>query len=288
MPDITIGFDKLYYAKITEDASGNETYGTPSVFAKAIDVTIDVEYAEGSINADDFLLYYIKLFKSGKVKLGTAGILPDVMKDVFGVRIDAKGVIIRSAEDMSPTIALGFRAKNPKGGYLYYWLYRVQLNAPAFALNTLGDSIQFNTPSIDGTIYRRNKEDSTGEHPWIVYADENDSGTNATVITNWFSSVYEATYSDATVSLSALTIGSVSLSPTFDAAVTSYTASTSNATNTVTATPADNTADVVITVNGDSLTNGGSATWETGTNAVVITVSKGGATKTYNVTVTKN
>ena len=25
----TIGLDKLYYAKITEDASGNETYGDP-------------------------------------------------------------------------------------------------------------------------------------------------------------------------------------------------------------------------------------------------------------------
>ena len=25
----TIGLDKLYYAKITEDLSGNETYGTP-------------------------------------------------------------------------------------------------------------------------------------------------------------------------------------------------------------------------------------------------------------------
>ena len=33
----TIGLDKLYYAKITEDAEGNETYGTPVQLAKAID-----------------------------------------------------------------------------------------------------------------------------------------------------------------------------------------------------------------------------------------------------------
>ncbi len=26
----TIGLDKLYYAKITEDASGEETYATPT------------------------------------------------------------------------------------------------------------------------------------------------------------------------------------------------------------------------------------------------------------------
>ena len=32
----TIGLDKLYYAKITEDASGNETYGDPQPLAKAM------------------------------------------------------------------------------------------------------------------------------------------------------------------------------------------------------------------------------------------------------------
>jgi len=32
----TIGLDSLFYAKITEDALGNETYATPKVLAKAI------------------------------------------------------------------------------------------------------------------------------------------------------------------------------------------------------------------------------------------------------------
>jgi hypothetical protein len=32
----TIGLDKLYYAKITEDTSGDETYGTPIQLAKAM------------------------------------------------------------------------------------------------------------------------------------------------------------------------------------------------------------------------------------------------------------
>ena len=33
----TIGLDKLYYAKITEDANGNETYATPSPIGKSYD-----------------------------------------------------------------------------------------------------------------------------------------------------------------------------------------------------------------------------------------------------------
>ena len=49
----TIGLDKLYYSKITEDASGNETYGTPTILAKAISAELSVELAEATLYADD-------------------------------------------------------------------------------------------------------------------------------------------------------------------------------------------------------------------------------------------
>ena len=42
----TIGLDKLYYAKITEDADGNETYAAPKSLAKAMTADLSVELAE--------------------------------------------------------------------------------------------------------------------------------------------------------------------------------------------------------------------------------------------------
>lgn len=36
----TIGLDKLYYAKITEDETGDETYETPVQMAKAMTADI--------------------------------------------------------------------------------------------------------------------------------------------------------------------------------------------------------------------------------------------------------
>ena len=36
----TIGLDRLYYAKITEDDNGNETYSTPVPLAKAINADL--------------------------------------------------------------------------------------------------------------------------------------------------------------------------------------------------------------------------------------------------------
>ena len=61
----TIGLDKLYYAKITEDAAGIETYGTPAVLAKAMTAEISVELNEAALYADDGTSEIVKEFKSG-------------------------------------------------------------------------------------------------------------------------------------------------------------------------------------------------------------------------------
>ena len=84
-----------------------------------------------------------------------------------------------------------------------------------------------------------------------------------------------------------MAIGSLTLTPSFDENTTSYTATTTNATNTITATPVDNTATVEISCNGNDYESGDAISWVTGENEVEITVSKGGASKVYTVTVTK-
>lgn len=87
--------------------------------------------------------------------------------------------------------------------------------------------------------------------------------------------------------LTALTIGSLALSPTFAAGTYEYTAATSNATNVINAT-APTGANVVLIVNGNSLANGGSATWEDGDNIVLVTVSDSTGSNSYKITVTKS
>lgn len=91
---------------------------------------------------------------------------------------------------------------------------------------------------------------------------------------------------DAT--LSALTIGSLTLSPEFSADVTDYTAETTNSTNTITATATDSSATVEIKNGSTTVTSGSSATWSEGTNTVTVKVTNGSAVKTYTVTVTKS
>lgn len=90
------------------------------------------------------------------------------------------------------------------------------------------------------------------------------------------------------VTLSALTIGNLTLDPTFDPSVTEYAAATSNATNVVTATASDSSSSIAITVNGSTIENGAAATWQSGENTVVVSVSSVDSAMTYTVTVTKS
>lgn len=87
--------------------------------------------------------------------------------------------------------------------------------------------------------------------------------------------------------LSDLRIGSLSLSPKFAADTTTYTASTSNATNTITAVPASGSAEVSIKAGSKDVINGAAVSWSEGSNVVTVKVTDGEQSKTYTVTVTK-
>lgn len=189
----TIGLDKLFYAPITEDSNGNETYGTPVQLAKAISADLSVELNEATLFADDGQAEAVKEFKSGTLSLGIDELGADVAAELVGARVDSNGVLVSSGEDVSRYVAIGFRAKKSNGKYRYYWLYRVLFGIPATNLATKGDSITFSTPTIEGTILRRNKVDSENKHLWKAEVTENDS--NASVIASWYESVYEPTFS---------------------------------------------------------------------------------------------
>lgn len=85
-------------------------------------------------------------------------------------------------------------------------------------------------------------------------------------------------------------MGSLTLTPTFDADTTAYTTTTSNASNALTATPADAGATVEVKLGDDVVTAGSNGkytlTWDEGENVVTVKVTDGSLSKTYTITVT--
>ena len=89
--------------------------------------------------------------------------------------------------------------------------------------------------------------------------------------------------------LNALSIGTESLSPSFNSTTYSYTVTASATSDKIEATAAAAGAQVTINYNGANVRNGGTVTWEADDTAhpLTITVKQGNAVRVYTVNVTK-
>lgn len=114
-----------------------------------------------------------------------------------------------------------------------------------------------------------------GENTVVITATKGEDVTTYTVAVT---ALAEAVLSD-------ITIGSLTLTPTFDPDTDTYTAATTNASDAVSATAAAG-VDVTIEANNVEIASGDEVTWVSGDNTVTITATKGVDTKTYTVTVT--
>ncbi|MCR4586371.1 MAG: cadherin-like beta sandwich domain-containing protein [Lachnospiraceae bacterium] len=127
---------------------------------------------------------------------------------------------------------------------------------------------------------------------WVPDSDENeltvkvtgDDGDTTYTVT------LTSTYEPVANTLSALVIGAapgLTLTPEFDPDVTSYTATTSNQSNKVTATPTSEDALIEIHVGETEIENESSASWAEGENTLTIAVTGDAGEKTYTVVVTR-
>lgn len=89
--------------------------------------------------------------------------------------------------------------------------------------------------------------------------------------------------------LTALTVGSETLSPTFDSETYAYAVTASAASAKIEATPAQAGAQVAIAYNGANVRNGGTVTWQADGQAhpMTVTVKQGNAVRVYTVNVTR-
>jgi len=267
-----------HYAMLHIAQDGTVSYGTPVAIPGAVSISLDANGEPENFYADGIAYYVINNNMGYDGDLELAMIPESFRVDALNETLDDNNVLIENANTELNSFALLFEFDGDVK-HIRHVLYNCSASRPGIEGKTNEESREVQTETL--TIK------ATPLASGVVKAKTGNT-TNSTVYQNWYQSVYmPSDVSGANVNLSSLTIGSISLDPAFAAGTTAYTAETSNATNAITATAADENAGVSITVNGDSLTNGSSATWEDGENTVVITVTNGGSSKTYTVVVTK-
>ncbi|NLE05468.1 MAG: cadherin-like beta sandwich domain-containing protein [Crenarchaeota archaeon] len=87
--------------------------------------------------------------------------------------------------------------------------------------------------------------------------------------------------------LLSLSVGGKTLAPTFGSDVTSYTTTTTDASNIVSFVPSSENAEVTVKLNGTEITDFEAVTWSAGSNTLTIKLDIEGISTTYTITVTK-
>ncbi len=278
MPKNKVKFNlrNVHYAVLTETEGGAYSFGTPVAMPGAVSLSLDANGEATNFYADGYAYYTISNNMGYEGDLELAMVPESFRTDVLKETLDANSVLIENANVSTENFALMFEFDGDVKK-IRHVLYKCSASRPNIESATNEEEKEVKTetlslkatPLANGYVKAKTGDDTTD----IVYQ-------------NWYSSVY-LPQSSAGAALSALSIGSLTLTPAFAADTTAYTVTTTNATNAVTATAADTDATVAITVNGTTHTSGAAATWQTGENTVTVTVTNGTATRTYTVTVTK-
>lgn len=176
----TIGLSKPYYA-IYSALSGTVTYSTGGIMGKAIEANIEIETSEdNNLHADNAIAETDKTFTGGTLMLSTDELSQEVTKAMLGVAetpiTEITGVtdedvneLIWNDDQRTPYLGIGMIIKKMVAGVIKWRaviLTKVMFNIPADAATTQGESIEWQTPELTGTIMR----DDSAKHTWKMEA----------------------------------------------------------------------------------------------------------------------
>lgn len=247
------------------------------VLGKLVAANLTVNLASGELYADDGLAEQLSEFSSGSLAMETDNMSDPIASAVYGAKV-TNGMVTYNKSDNAPEGILAYYKSLMVSGVRKFRTY-IYPRAKAAVGNdnatTRGNSINFQTAQTTFTIF----DDPNGD--WRK-TKEFDSEADAKA---WIDSELSVSGA-ATTNLSALTVGTVPLTPAFTSGVTEYAATTTNSTDVITAAAEDANASIVIKNGDTTVSNGSAAEWSAGENTLTITVTSGNLSKVYTVVVT--
>lgn len=148
-----IGLNSFRYSVLTETVTG-PTYAGAKTPGKAISCNVDITSNSAMLYADDALAESDTSFQSGTVTIGIDEEDIDTMAELLGHTV-ASSVMTRNVEDVAPYVGLGrIVTKMVNGVYKYKveFLYKVKFSEPTAENTTRGESTEFGTYELEGTI----------------------------------------------------------------------------------------------------------------------------------------
>lgn len=150
-----IGLTNFRYSVLTEATDGTPSYGDVKTPAKAVSCSVSIDNNDAKLFADDALAESDTSFAGGTVTMGIDEDDLETMADLLGHTYTSQDGITRSVDDTAPYVGLGRVVTKMVGGAYKYkveFLYKVKFQEPSQENTTKGESVEFGTTEIEGTI----------------------------------------------------------------------------------------------------------------------------------------
>ena len=150
-----VGLKHPVYA-LYSDATGSPVYTNGAVIAKAMSASIAINKNNTILYADDDIDEIDQSFISGTETLGLNELPLEVQSVLLGHSI-VSGEMTANSNDVSPYVGHGFYGKIKRNNAIKWraiWFKKIQFGEPNDETETQGESVVFQTPSIEGTIMK--------------------------------------------------------------------------------------------------------------------------------------
>lgn len=150
-----IGLTNFRYGLLTEATDGTPSYSGALIPGKAVSCNVSISNNDATLFADDALAESDTSFQSGTITMGIDEDDLETMAALLGHTITQEGQMTRNVEDTAPYVGLGRVVTKMVGGAYKYkveFLYKVKFSEPSQENTTKGESIEFGTTEVEGTI----------------------------------------------------------------------------------------------------------------------------------------
>lgn len=150
-----IGLNNFRYSVLTEAPNGSAAYAGAQKCGKAVSCNVSVENNDAKLYADDALAESDSSFAGGTVTMGIDRDDNATMAALLGHTVDGQGEMVRNTGDVAPYVGLGRIITKMVDNVVKYkveFLYKVKFSEPSQENNTKGESVEFSTTEIEGSI----------------------------------------------------------------------------------------------------------------------------------------
>lgn len=150
-----IGLKHFKFGILHEAQDGTATYEAGQTLAKAVSCNVAITNNSAALYANDTLAESDTGFQSGTVTLGIDNDDLQTLATLLGHTYSAETGIVRNANDIAPYVGLGrivTRITNGVRNYKVEFLNKVKFGEPSEENSTKGESVEFGTTEIEGTV----------------------------------------------------------------------------------------------------------------------------------------